>query len=468
MLRQSSEYHQTNFFGSDLLLQLDPNEPLLQLSAVIPWQDFEQAFSKYYTKNIGAPSKPIRLMVGLLLLKSLQNLSDESVVIQWKQNAYYQAFCGMTEFQKSVPCHATELVHFRKRIGKEGCQKIFKMSVGLHGKAALEKSVNIDTTVQEKNITYPTDAKLAIKIINRLNKLAKDEGIQQRRTFVKEVKSLRLDIRHFRHVKKRRKAKRALKRLRTIAHALIRELRRKLPQPALFEVHQADFLLYEKVLAQQPRDKNKIYALHEPGVYCIAKGKDHVQYEYGNKVSVASTSTSNIIVGVVSHPKNIYDGDTLPEVLKHIEDTRGRKVLQGVCDRGYRGRKKVNETDIILPSKGLKRDNRYQRDKKRKQCRRRAAIEPIIGHLKSDFRLSRNFLKGELGDHLNLLMAATAWNLKKWLNHFFVWISSRTMGLLWGFVRLSGRPSDSKAISKPHYYSRIPSTLTVKKLLNLF
>jgi IS5 family transposase len=292
------------------------------------------------------------------------------------------------------------------------------MIVGLHGWAAQEETVNIDTTVQDKNITYPTDSKLAIKIINRLNKIAKKHGVKQRRTYVKAVKNLRLDIRHFRHAKKRAKARRALKRLRTIAGALIRELRRTLPCYCLFERYQKDFLFYERVLKQRPKDKNKIYSLHEPQVYCIAKGKDHKQYEYGNKVSIASTAKGNLIVGVVSHEHNIHDSHTLPEVLTHIEQSSGKAVKQAVVDRGYRGKREVNGTQITLPKKPLKKDNRYQRDKKRKQCRRRAAIEPVIGHLKSDYRLTRNYLKGIVGDALNVLMAATAWNLRQWLITF--------------------------------------------------
>ena len=419
MLTQSSSFHQTNLFGTDLLLQLDPNDPLLKLSVAIPWHHFEEVFSAHYKEAVGAPSKPIRLMVGLLLLKQLENLSDEAVVLQWKRNPYYQAFCGLKMFQQKLPCHSTELVHFRKRIGKAGFEQIFQMSIGLHGGLAQEDAVNIDTTVHEKNITYPTDSKLAIKIINRLNKLAKANGFQQRRTYVKEVKSLRLSIRHFRHVKKRVKAKKALRRLRTIARTLIRELRRALPQYCLFDCYQQDFLLYEKVLNQQPKDKNKIYSLHEPKAYCIAKGKDHKAYEYGSKASIASTATSNIIVGVVSHEQNLHDSHTLPEILAHLEVSRGKAAKQGVCDRGYRGKKNVNGTEIILPKKPLKKDTRYQKDKKRKQCKRRAAIEPIIGHLKSDFRMARNYLKGAIGDSINLLMAATAWNLNKWLLAIF-------------------------------------------------
>ena len=134
---------------------------------------------------------------------------------------------------------------------------------------------------------------------------------------------------------------------------------------------------------------------------------------------MVSTAKRGIIVAAVSHETNVHDSHTLPAVLDKVMEVRDKPITAAVCDRGYRGVKAVGETQINLPSTPLKRDSRYQRDKKRKRCRRRAAIEPLIGHLKSDYRLGRCYLKGSIGDQINLLMAACAWNLRKWVLAFF-------------------------------------------------
>jgi len=419
---------QTSFF--DLTSQLDTNHPLLSLGQTFNWGKLESDFSVLYSDK-GRKAKPIRLMCGLLILKQLYDLSDESVVDQWQMNPYFQVFCGATEFQITPPCHATELVKFRQRIGVEGVKKLFGLSVSLHGKKAEESTVLVDTTVQEKAITYPTDSKLLIKIINRLNKLAKAQGVQQRRTFVKEIKSLRLACRHFRHVKRRSKATKALKRLRTIAGILMRELQRILPESILTQEAER-FALYQRVIDQRRNDKGKVYSLHESDLYCVGKGKDHKAYEYGRKASVVSTKETNIIVGVASHDEHEHDSKTLKAALKSAHEHRINPIKLAVVYRGYRGAKKYlsDDINILLPGPPLKRDTAYQREKKRVLCRRRAAIEPIIGHLKQDYRLSRNWLKGSQGDAINLHMAACAWNLRKWMVAFFCLRNSRFVGVI--------------------------------------
>ncbi len=186
---------------------------------------------------------------------------------------------------------------------------------------------------------------------------------------------------------------------------------------------------------------------------CIAspRARTHKPYEYGNKVSVATTATGNVIVGVVSHETNMFDGHTLPDILSHVETSRGKAAKTAVCDRGYRGTKIVDDTRIILPSPSLKRDSRRQRDQKRKRCRRRAAIEPVIGHLKADFRMARNYLKGTAGDIANAILAATAWNLRLWLRAFLAFIVACLTVLLKMFQISDGRRQTNYSFRCPCY-----------------
>ncbi len=409
---------------------LDMNDPLIALADVIDWKIFDDTFEKYYSKD-GRPAKTIRLMVGILLLKQLKNISDEEVVAQWKQNPYFQYFCGYNEFQIVKPCHSTDLVYFRNRIGKEGMEVIFGMSITLHGKASEEKQVIIDTTVQENNITYPTDGKLAIKIINHLVKIAKEEDIQLRRTYMKEIKTHRISLRFFRHPRKRKKARSAMKRLKTIAKTILRDIDRNFKDnDSLHNKYAESFYLFMRILLQEKNTPNKIYSLHETHAYAVGKGKDHKAWEYGTKASIVTTKRSGIIIGVASHDKNEHDSKTLELALTSANSNRVKPIKEAICDRGYRGKKEVLGTIISLPGVPLKRDTKYQKELKREKFRRRAAIEPIIGHLKSDHRMQRNYLKGFIGDEINLLLAATAFNLKKWMNIYFYALISRNYTLV--------------------------------------
>ena len=397
---------------------LDSKDSLVALADTIQWERFDEFFAKYYSKE-GRPAKPIRLMVGLLILKQLKDLSDEEIVVQWKQNPYYQYFCGFDEFQIALPCHATDLVYFRQRIGTQGIEEIFAMSISLHGKAVEEKQVIIDTTVQEKNVTYPTDGKLAIKMVHQLYRIAKEEKIQLRRTYIKEIKGHRISLRFFRHPKKIKKARSAMKRLKTIVGVLMRDITRNLSEVQL-ERYQDTFDLFTKVSSQKMKDSHKVYSLHESHIYVIAKGKDHKKYEYGTKASLVTTMKGNIIIGAVAHDKNEHDSKTLESALASANKYRSKPIVEAICDRGYRGKKEVGGTVICIPDSPKKRDTKYQKEQKRKKFRRRAAIEPIIGHVKSDHRMQRNYLKGFVGDEINLLLACSAFNLKKWMNDFLL------------------------------------------------
>ena len=445
-----------NMFAGSFMDMLDSNDSLIVLADNFPWSKVEKELGQYYT-GIGRPPKPIRLMVGLLLLKQLENISDENMILQFKRNPYYQYFCGFTEYTPSIPCHSTELVKFRNRIGKDGFAYIFKASVEMHGDAAEEPQVVIDSTVQESNMTFPTDGKLAIKIIIHLLKIVKKEDIKLRRSYIKEIKVLRILLRFFRHPKKLKKALGAMKRLRAIAKIIMRDTKRKMSDEQII-IYNERFEFYLKVLSQERNDKNKFYSLHEIDAYAINKGKDHKGYEFGTKASIVTTMNSGIIIGATAHKTNVADVNTLDEVIDDAHKNRKTPIEEAVCDRGYRGRKEISNfhsvdyimiatcmtlmvmkekiatyyfnnminqlqlaytTQISIPGTVLKRDTKKQLEAKRIKFRRRAAIEPIIGHLKSDHRMARNYLKGFKGDEINLLLAASAFNLKKWMRIYF-------------------------------------------------
>ena len=279
---------------------------------------------------MGQPAKPVRLMVGLLILKQLENLSDEVVVDRWCENPYrraapYQFFCGMATFQWDLPCHPTDLVYFRKRIGKEGAEKLLSYSLHIHPeKIRKVEEVIFDTTVQEKNITYPTDAKLAVKVIKKCRSIARKEGVELRQSYQRVVKEHIRNQRFASHSKNRKKARASLRKLKTIAGRLIREIRRKL-SPGAFAYHQNDLELFEKVITQQRKDKNKVYSLHEPDVACIIKGKVHKKFEFGSKASIALTKNTNLIAGVASFKGNPHDSHTLEDTLQAVERATGQR-----------------------------------------------------------------------------------------------------------------------------------------------
>ena len=422
MQTRSPKYRAPSLLYGDLLEQINPKHPLVILSKKIPWEEFDKAFASKYGKR-GRPAKFTRLMVGLLILKQMYNLSDTKVVEMWTHSPYFQVFCGESRFRWDPPCASSDITHFRKRIGEDGVKKIFELSVKLHGDKILEKEVVVDTTVQEKNITFPTDTKLMCKIISRCRKIAKEEGIVLRRSFTRELPELLKKIRFNKRSKDKKKIKKARKRIKTIAGILIREIKRKLPKD-IYPKYAKQIEVFEKVHSQKKKDKNKIYSLHEPGVYCISKGKEHKKYEFGSKAAIAMTKNSGVIVAAVNFERNQYDGNTLPKVLSQTEEIVGQRPEVAICDRGFKGKSKVGSTKIIIPKSPKKGATRYQKTKMRKRFRRRAAIEPVIGHLKSDFRLARNFLKGTIGDTINLLMAAAAYNFKKLMDQlaFFLFL----------------------------------------------
>lgn len=404
-------------FQAHLRQILNSEHPLIQLADKIDWPRFDAVFADSYSPDLGAPAKAIRLMVGLQYLKYTFNESDESVVDRWIENPYWQYFCGFTHMQHEAPIDPSSLSRWRKRVGADRLERLLQETIDL---AVREKQlppkdltqITVDTTVQEKNITYPTDSKLLHTAIRKLVWAATERGVPLRQSYLRVAKRAALMVSRYAHARQFRRMRRELRRLRTWVGRLIRDVARKVGKPdvPLTQVLERA----ERIRSQQPQDSHKLYSWHEPEVQCISKGKARQRYEFGQKVALATTNRSNWIVAAKLMPNNPYDGHTLAATLAAAESITGRAVTDAYVDKGYRGHGCQGATRVHIAgagSKGVPRSERRRR-------RRRSAIEPKIGHLKSDHRVRRCFLSGLPGDAINIVLAAAGANLRKLLRWF--------------------------------------------------
>ena len=438
-----------DFFRARLDQMIDLRHPLAVLARRIPWPQIEAALSPAFarksvegkviayddlfggtvetanggTSPAGRPRLPIRLMSALLYLKHAFNLSDEELVERWSENVVWQYFSGQTYYEPRLPCDATQIGRFRTAIGEAGVEELLKATIdtALTMKAvrpAEFERVIVDSTVQEKAIAHPVDSRLLEIARAKVVQMAKFAGLTLKQTFVKEGRELRRKAGGYAHAKQFKRLRRAVKRQRTILGIVIREIKRKLSAESSAAPHTVTRLTTlleraERIRTQQPKDKNKLYALHAPEVECIGKGKARKPYEFGVKTSIAVTHKSGLMVGARTFPGNPYDGHVLNQQLEQttilLEDT-GKSPLQVIVDLGYRGVDQDNPTVEII-HRGKYRSLTKQQ---RRWLKRRQAVEPAIGHLKSDHRMDRCWLQGQLGDALHAVLCAAGYNLR-WL-----------------------------------------------------
>jgi IS5 family transposase len=402
--------------GWELDLALDPNHELVRLASKVPWDDLAKEFGRLYVPDLGRPGIPIRLMTGLHLLKHTYGLSDEDVVKGWVENPYWQHFCGEVMFQHHFPIHPSQMTRWRKRIGETGVEKLLQATIeagkatGTITEQSFEKVI-VDTTVQPKAVQHPTDARLYRKVHAAVLRIAGAEGMKLRQSYRNLMDwGFR---KHGGHAKAKqfKRAKKVLKSLKTMAGRVMRDIERKIDDAA-FQKHKGTLILSHLILTQKRTTKGKVYSLHAPEVECIAKGKAHKPYEVGVKASLAVTHKEGFVVGAMSCPENPYDGHTLERQLDQVEQLTGQMPATTFVDKGYKGHGVDPGRCAILISGTRRLSKMLKRD-----LRRRAAIEPELGHMKSDGLLGRNFLKGVVGDAQNVILSGAGHNMRKILAH---------------------------------------------------
>jgi IS5 family transposase len=393
--------------------QIDLGHPLARLAGLIDWDAIERSFGAHFASTRGRPALSPRLVAGLLYLQHTFAASDAAVVNTWVENAYWQHFTGETYLQTRAPIDASSLTRWRRRIGEEGVETLLKITIeaarrgGFMNKASLERVI-VDTTVMLKAIAHPTDSRLLERSRQHLVKAAAEHGLSLRQSYARIAPRLAAQVGRYAHARQFKRMRAALRTLRSRVGRVHREVARQIErvcEPARTGLSEL-LARTGRILTQRPKDKHKLYALHAPEVECISKGKAATPYEFGAKVSLATTLTEGFVVGMRSMPGNPYDGHTLPETIEQVAILTEHKPTTAVVDKGYRG---VDVEGLRILRSGLRRGITRSL---RAMIRRRSAIEPTIGHMKMDGRLGRNPLKGELGDAIHAVMCGAGHNIR--------------------------------------------------------
>ena len=427
--KQRRDSGQTDLLRSRLDAIIDMGHPLVKLAATVDWSFLEQRFGAVYEDKPGRPPLPTRLMAGLAILKHTYDLSDEVLCERWVENPYYQLFCGEEFFQHRLVFDRSSLTRWRQRMGEDKLQALLQesLSVATRTEAIKPSDLNriiVDTTVQPKNVMFPTDAKLLNRAREILVRLAKRFGIKLRQSYARVGKFALIQHQRYAHAKQFKRANRALRKLRTWLGRVIRDISRKIDGNVglLGEIALDRMLvLARRVLEQKQRQRGpKLYSLHAPEVECIGKGKAHRPYEFGVKISVATTLAhakgGQFVAHVKALPGNPYDGHTLATVIPDMEALVGNTIERILADKGYRGHNAPPDYKFRVFTSGQKR---RMTPKIKRELRRRSAVEPVIGHLKAEHRMGRNYLWHREGDATNAVLAAAGYNFRRlirWLS----------------------------------------------------
>ena len=425
--RERRESGEQDLFRSRLDQVINMDHALVKLARTIDWRFLEEKFGAVYAEGTGRPPLPTRLMAGLAILKHTYNLSDEVVCEQWIENPYYQYFCGEEFFQHRLPLDRSSMTNWRNRMGEERLQALLQESLAVATRTGAIKPgdlarVIVDTTVQPKNITFPTDAKLLNRAREKLVTLAKRLGVELRQSYRRVGKFALIQHQRYAHAKQFKRANRALRTLKTYLGRVIRDIARKIDGDHRLEASFAGLLGLARQVRSQERGQRgpKVYSLHAPEVECIGKGKPHKPYEFGVKVSVATTLKHSKGGQFVAHaqalPGNPYDGHTLAAVIPAIEQLVGNTIERLHTDAGYRGHNAPPEYKFKVYTS---RQKRRVTPAVKREMKRRAAVEPVIGHLKEEHRMNRNYLAGRRGDANNAVLAAAGYNFRRlirWLS----------------------------------------------------